>query len=177
VDKFAYNLTFLKKKTNKTQSDIAFQVNKAKQTISGWENGVSEPSMKDLVILSDFFGVSIDELVNADLSNVHLNQNNGGLKIGQNVHLNVHGNVHPMGQNKPIKQVAQSQNSVVNEEEAPYQTAQMVVAAQAQTIKALEALNAVLSQQVAVLTEQVANLKREVPAIGKPMGHERHKSG
>jgi transcriptional regulator with XRE-family HTH domain len=176
VDNFKSNLTFLRIKTGKTQSDIAFHCKKSKQTISGWENGVSEPGIKELVLLSEFLDISLDDLINKELTDVHLNNYKVVSKKQQNVHLNVHPNVHLNPKKQPVTPVTEPANSPVNEGAAPYQTAQMVVAAQAQTINALQSLNAVLAQQVAFLQEQITDLKREIPVIGQAMEGEQSKS-
>ncbi|EJW9248977.1 helix-turn-helix transcriptional regulator, partial [Enterococcus faecalis] len=46
-----------------TQEQIAEKVHVTTQAISKWENGLSIPSIDNLLILSDLYNVSIDELV------------------------------------------------------------------------------------------------------------------
>ena len=46
-----------------TQLELAKLVNMSKMAISHWEKGHSEPSISQLIILSDFFGVSVDYLI------------------------------------------------------------------------------------------------------------------
>jgi transcriptional regulator with XRE-family HTH domain len=94
VDFLAKNITYLRKQTNKNQSDIGFAVNKGVSAVSAWEKKISTPGVKELQVLSNYFGISIDDLINTDLSNVHLNKTTVVSKKGANVHLNVHGNVH-----------------------------------------------------------------------------------
>ncbi|WP_190277400.1 LexA family transcriptional regulator [Taibaiella lutea] len=65
---FGSNLKFLRKKTVKSQSDIAILVNKRTTAISSWENNLSQPSFEDLFRLSDFFGIDIGLLLANDLS-------------------------------------------------------------------------------------------------------------
>jgi len=91
---FKTNLLALRKKRAVTQTDIGLQVNKGHTTIGNWEKGTTEPSLSELSILSQYFGISIDSLVNRDLSNVHLNEI---AELERNVHPNVHGNVHLKG--------------------------------------------------------------------------------
>ncbi|MEJ7737425.1 MAG: helix-turn-helix transcriptional regulator [Chitinophagaceae bacterium] len=62
------NLKYLRKKLGKTQPEIASLVNKGSTTVSNWENGESEPSLSELMIISNFFGVPIDALLNKDLT-------------------------------------------------------------------------------------------------------------
>lgn len=60
---FRENLAFLRKKLNKTQSEIAAQVNKSQRIISNWERDNTEPNIEEIGILSNFFGVTSDELL------------------------------------------------------------------------------------------------------------------
>lgn len=60
---FKENLAFLRKKLNKTQSEVALQVNKSQRIISNWERDNTEPSLEEIGILSDFFGVTSDDLL------------------------------------------------------------------------------------------------------------------
>lgn len=46
-----------------TQKDLGEIVNTSKMGISHWENGHSEPSITQLILLSEYFEVSIDYLV------------------------------------------------------------------------------------------------------------------
>lgn len=45
------------------QKQMALELNLTVKTISHWETGYSEPSVSQLIMLADFFDVSIDELV------------------------------------------------------------------------------------------------------------------
>lgn len=45
------------------QVELAKQLGVSKGIISLWENGLREPNMSSLILLSKFFGVSIDFLV------------------------------------------------------------------------------------------------------------------
>ncbi len=62
------NLRHLRKKSSQNQDDIAFLVNKGQTTIGNWENGVSEPSLGDLLIISNYFGIPVDALLKSDLT-------------------------------------------------------------------------------------------------------------
>lgn len=50
-----------------SQEDLAEKVFVTRQTISNWENGKNYPDINSLVLLSTFFGVSLDILVKGDL--------------------------------------------------------------------------------------------------------------
>ncbi|MBC7934625.1 MAG: helix-turn-helix transcriptional regulator [Rhizobacter sp.] len=64
---FKYNLKYLHKIFGLTQEDIASRVNKQKGTISNWESGLSEPNIKELIILSKYFDIRLDILVLVNL--------------------------------------------------------------------------------------------------------------
>ena len=46
-----------------SQAELGKIVNMSKMAISHWESGHSEPSIAQLIILSDFFNVSVDYLI------------------------------------------------------------------------------------------------------------------
>lgn len=60
---FANNLKQLRTQKNVGQKELANLLNLTVKTISHWETGYCEPSIAQLIALSDFFEVSIDELV------------------------------------------------------------------------------------------------------------------
>lgn len=63
------NLRYLRKKENYTQTDMAKLLGyKDKSSCSLIENGLYEPSMDGLITISEFFGVTIDDLLKKDLS-------------------------------------------------------------------------------------------------------------
>jgi transcriptional regulator with XRE-family HTH domain len=62
------NIRHLRKRLSKNQGEIAELVDKGQTTVGNWEKGVSEPSLGDLLILSDYFGISVDALLRTDLT-------------------------------------------------------------------------------------------------------------
>jgi transcriptional regulator with XRE-family HTH domain len=66
---FASNLIYLREKNNKTQSDIAIQVDRGHTTIGNWENGKTFPTIDEALILSQYFEISLNDLVLTDLKN------------------------------------------------------------------------------------------------------------
>jgi transcriptional regulator with XRE-family HTH domain len=62
------NLRYLRRQSAKTQSEIASLIQKGQTTIGNWENGISEPSLNELLIISNYFDISIDLLLKTDLS-------------------------------------------------------------------------------------------------------------
>ena len=65
--KICEQLKTYRKKMNLSQDDLAVIVYVSRQTISNWETGKSYPDLKSLLLLSDYFDVSLDELVKGDL--------------------------------------------------------------------------------------------------------------
>ena len=62
------NIRLLRKQTSKTQSELASLIGKGQTTIGNWENGISEPSLDELLLLSNYFDISLDILIKVDLS-------------------------------------------------------------------------------------------------------------
>ncbi len=53
----------LRKKSNLTQKDLAEKLNVSDKAISRWETGKGFPDVNSLLALSEFFGVSVNELL------------------------------------------------------------------------------------------------------------------
>ncbi|MDO4175111.1 MAG: helix-turn-helix transcriptional regulator [Eubacteriales bacterium] len=51
-----------------SQDGLAEKIYVSRQTISNWENSKSYPDVNSLVLLSDVFGVSLDQLIKGDVS-------------------------------------------------------------------------------------------------------------
>lgn len=62
------NLKFLRKRKKVSQEEIANSLGLTRSTYSGYENGVAEPNLENLVKFSAYFGISLDKLVTKDLS-------------------------------------------------------------------------------------------------------------
>ena len=60
---FKDRLKELRVERNLSQQMLGRIVNMSKMAISHWESGHSEPSIAQLIVLSDFFGVTVDCLV------------------------------------------------------------------------------------------------------------------
>lgn len=61
--KFADRLTDLRKEQHMTQADLAKKLNISPQAVSKWETGESIPDIEMLEILSDLYGLTLDELI------------------------------------------------------------------------------------------------------------------
>lgn len=60
---FSEKLFELRKQRGLSQEQLANKVEVSRQTLSKWELGESTPDMDKLILLSDYFDVSLDELV------------------------------------------------------------------------------------------------------------------
>lgn len=61
--KFNEKLLALRRKQGLSQEELGMELQVSRQTISKWEAGQSYPDFQRLVMLSDYFGMSLDELV------------------------------------------------------------------------------------------------------------------
>jgi transcriptional regulator with XRE-family HTH domain len=66
------NLRHLRKQSSRTQSEIASLIQKGQTTIGNWENGISEPSLNELLIISNYFDIPIDTLLKVDLAETQI---------------------------------------------------------------------------------------------------------
>ncbi len=60
---FSDNLTAYRKQAGLSQEQLGERVGVSRQTVSKWEAGQSYPDFHRLVLLSDYFGLTLDELV------------------------------------------------------------------------------------------------------------------
>ena len=68
---FASNLKILRKNNNMSQEELANILNYSFKNVSKWENGLSIPSYDVLVEISKLFNISINELMEEDLSKLN----------------------------------------------------------------------------------------------------------
>lgn len=59
---FSEKLIGLRKSMNLSQEQLGHGLGVSRQTVSKWESGISYPDFRRLVILSDYFGLSMDQL-------------------------------------------------------------------------------------------------------------------
>ena len=59
---FAENLRFLRKRRNKSQVNLAVELDLARTTLSGYERNV-QPPFKTLIKISDYFNISLDAFI------------------------------------------------------------------------------------------------------------------
>ncbi|NLJ06084.1 MAG: helix-turn-helix transcriptional regulator [Sphingobacteriales bacterium] len=65
---FAGNIKFLRKRLRMTQDELSQALQMPRPTLSGYENGVSQPTIKALLAFSQYFHVSVDTLLKVDLT-------------------------------------------------------------------------------------------------------------
>lgn len=59
----------IKRKNMKlTQDELAEKIHVSRQTISSWENSKSLPDVTSLILLSDVYEISLDELIKGDIT-------------------------------------------------------------------------------------------------------------
>jgi transcriptional regulator with XRE-family HTH domain len=72
------NIRYLRKQTSKTQSELASLIGKGQTTIGNWENGISEPNLDELLLLSNYFDTPLDILIKIDLAQTNWKVEPGG---------------------------------------------------------------------------------------------------
>ena len=68
------NLKILRKRLKKSQEEVAQDLKLTRSTYSGYENGVAQPNLENLVAFSDYYKVPIDDLVRKDFENFSENE-------------------------------------------------------------------------------------------------------
>ncbi len=68
------NILSLRKKSGLSQEQLGEKVDVTRQTISNWENESTVPNPEQLKLLARTFHVSVDELIENDLTNVVLSK-------------------------------------------------------------------------------------------------------
>lgn len=61
--KFNEKLLSLRKEKGYSQEILADKLNVSRQTISKWESGITTPELEKIILLSEIFNISIDELI------------------------------------------------------------------------------------------------------------------
>ena len=64
---FNSNLRLLRKRKKLTQEDLAKELKSTRSTINNYENGIA-PSLENLALMSEYFGISMDMLFRIDMS-------------------------------------------------------------------------------------------------------------
>ena len=61
------NLKYLRKKKGLTQLELRTILGYTRSTWSNYENGITNPSIEDIITISNFFGITLDDLIMNDL--------------------------------------------------------------------------------------------------------------
>lgn len=67
MNNFPKNLRYLRKKSNLRQDDMLGYLRITRSTWSNYEIGFTNPKLNEIINISKFFGVTLDELVMQDL--------------------------------------------------------------------------------------------------------------
>ncbi|MBL1279295.1 MAG: helix-turn-helix transcriptional regulator [Fluviicola sp.] len=62
------NLKLLRKRKKLSQEEVAQELGLTRSSYSGYENEVAQPNIESLVLFSDFYKVSVDDLIRKDFS-------------------------------------------------------------------------------------------------------------
>ena len=92
---FSENLMRLRKAKGLSQEEFANEIDVTRQTVSKWELGVSTPEMDKLVQMANFFGISVDDLLNSDDATSKVNTAAENTTQSQTVDNNVNINPEP----------------------------------------------------------------------------------
>lgn len=65
---FKENLARLRKNNKLSQDQVGKIVGKSHNAIYKWENGMTEPTLMDVAILSEYFDIPVDVLLFTDIS-------------------------------------------------------------------------------------------------------------
>lgn len=68
----AKNLKILREKQNLTQTQLGAMLNISRQAYSNYERAVREPDLTTLVCFAEFYHVTLDDLVLADMENLFI---------------------------------------------------------------------------------------------------------
>lgn len=63
------NIKILRKRMGKSQEDVANALGLNRSTYSGYENNIAQPNLENMVLISKFFGLSVEEIISKTLSN------------------------------------------------------------------------------------------------------------
>jgi len=67
-NQFGKNIQLLRKRKKRSQEEASFALDMKRSTLSGYESGIARPGYERLILISDYFGVNIDQLLRVDLN-------------------------------------------------------------------------------------------------------------
>ena len=151
---FKSNFKFLRKKAGETQAESGSALERLPQTISGWENGGTEPTLDDLINISIKYGISIDNLLKADLAN--------GKGIEEQINSQI-----SKGKGKETGKATNetADSAVIEALKATLVAKDEIIASKLETIAGLKQNNDDLRGSISILNDQILMLKREVSEL------------
>ncbi|MDX2362781.1 MAG: helix-turn-helix domain-containing protein [Crocinitomicaceae bacterium] len=82
------NLKLLRNRLKKSQEEVANELGLTRSSYSGYENNVAQPNLESLILFSDYYKVSIDDLVKRDFKKY---KENDWQKIDQGLNTDIKG--------------------------------------------------------------------------------------
>ncbi len=83
---FMANIKYLRDQRKLKQSDLSSLLGLRQSTWSGYEKGTFYPKFNDLLLISDFFNISLDNLIFSNLSGKEKPKRNAGAEQSANTH-------------------------------------------------------------------------------------------
>ena len=71
---FGSNIKLLRKRKNRTQNEVAVELQIKRTAVNALENSISQPTVSHLQTFSKYFGIAIDTLINIDLNQLSESQ-------------------------------------------------------------------------------------------------------
>jgi transcriptional regulator with XRE-family HTH domain len=68
IELFTKNLKYLRRKAEISQDELAKELGVCRQTVTAWETRGAWPGIVLLILICDYFNVTADELMRADMS-------------------------------------------------------------------------------------------------------------
>ena len=65
------NVKMLRKRKGKSQEEVSSELGLTRSSYSGYENGVAEPRVETLILICDYFMISLDVLLRKDFSKLN----------------------------------------------------------------------------------------------------------
>ena len=82
------NLKLLRNRLKKSQEEVATDLNLTRSSYSGYENNVAQPNLESLILLSEYYKVTIDDLIKKDFGAYKESE---WAKIDQGLHADLKG--------------------------------------------------------------------------------------
>jgi transcriptional regulator with XRE-family HTH domain len=111
------NLKYLRKVFSLSQKEVGELVNKGQTTVGNWENKKSHPSIQELLIISNYFGLPVGDLLMTDVEKSGLVTEEMVLKSGKKKGLK---NSNPA--RKPVRYESPEQNDYIINEQSELST-------------------------------------------------------